>query len=143
MVHTTEPVRVEPGTSLTSPARPGQKARVVSVSPAGDGNDVLLELSGGMGRKLVAEPGSVPAVGERLVLTTLSEAYRPGGSLPDPAETPWTHGGPPVYPGPDPGSPGQGSGQPDQQQGYVVAAARGDFEQPGAELVAGPGGVLP
>jgi hypothetical protein len=146
MVHTTEPVRVEPGTSLTSPARPAQKARVVSVTPAGDGNDVLLELSGGMGRKLVAEPGSVPAVGERLVLTTLSEAYRPGGSLPDPAETPWTHGGPPVYSDPpvaDPGSPGQGSGQSDQQQGYVVAAARGDLEEPGAELVAGPAGVLP
>ncbi|WP_229071939.1 hypothetical protein [Actinoplanes sp. DH11] len=95
MVHTTEPVRMEPGTSLTSPARTAQKARVVSVAPAGDGFDVLLELSGGMGRKLVAEPGSVPEVGERLVLTTLSEAYRPGGSLPDPSDTPWTHGGPP------------------------------------------------
>ncbi|MFC7531319.1 hypothetical protein [Actinoplanes sp. GCM10030250] len=95
MVHTTEEVRVEPGTSLTSPTRPAQKAKVISINPAGDGRDVLLELSGGMGRKLVAEPGSVPAVGERLVLTTLSEAYRPGGTLPDPAETPWTHGGPP------------------------------------------------
>ncbi|MEU8237653.1 hypothetical protein AB0C07_05365 [Actinoplanes missouriensis] len=96
MVHTTEPVRMEPGTSLTSPARTAQKARVVSVTPAGDGVDVLLELSGGMGRKLVAEPGSVPEVGERLVLTTLSEGFRPGGSFPDPADTPWTHGGPPV-----------------------------------------------
>ncbi|MEU4424337.1 hypothetical protein AB0F81_27260 [Actinoplanes sp. NPDC024001] len=92
MVHTTEEVRVEPGTSLTSPARPAQKAKVISVSPDGD---VLLELSGGMGRKLVAEPRSVPAVGERLVLTTLSEAYRPGGAFPEPADTPWTHGGPP------------------------------------------------
>ncbi|WP_308285292.1 hypothetical protein [Actinoplanes hulinensis] len=97
MVHTTEPVRVEPGTSLTSPTRPSQKARVVSVTPAApEGHDVLLELSGGMGRKLVAEPGSVPAVGEHLILTTLSEAYRPSGALPDPAETPWTHGGPPT-----------------------------------------------
>ncbi|BAL86138.1 hypothetical protein AMIS_9180 [Actinoplanes missouriensis 431] len=96
MVHTTEPVRMEPGTSLTSPARTAQKARVISVTPAGDGVDVLLELSGGMGRKLVAEPGSVPEVGERLVLTTLNEGFRPGGSFPDPADTPWTHGGPPV-----------------------------------------------
>lgn len=104
MVHTSEEVRVEPGTALTSPSRPTQKAKVISVNTAGDGRDVLLELSGGMGRKLVAEPGSVPSVGEQLVLTTLSEAYRPGGSLPDPAETPWTHGGPPVV-----------SGQPDQE----------------------------
>jgi hypothetical protein len=97
MVRTPELVRVEPGAALTSPARPSQKATVVSLTPTGDGGtDVLLELSGGMGRKLVAEPGSVPVVGERLLLTTLSEAYRPGGAFPDPADTPWTHGGPPI-----------------------------------------------
>jgi hypothetical protein len=92
MVEASEPVRVEVGAALTSPTRPSQKATVISIN----GSDVLLELSGGMGRKLVAEPGSVPAVGERLLLTTLSEAYRPGGSFPDPEQTPWTHGGPPV-----------------------------------------------
>jgi hypothetical protein len=168
MVHTTEPVRVEAGAALTSPARPSQKARVISVSPDGD---VLLELSGGMGRRLVAEPGSVPAVGERLILTTLSEAYRPGGALPDPAETPWTHGGPPVpfdaAPASSPpsadslsagslsadspsrgpvssGSPGRPfSGESDQEEGDVVAAVRGDLQQPGAELVTGAGRVLP
>jgi hypothetical protein len=102
MVVTSETVRVEPGASLTSPARPGQKAKVISVTPGPAGTDVLLELSGGMGRKLVAEPGSVPEVGEKLLLTTLSEAYRPGGALPEPEHTPWTHGGPPLS-------------QPDQQ----------------------------
>ncbi len=94
MVKTTEPVRVEPGTVLTSPARPAQKAKVISVSATAAGTDVLLELSGGMGRKLTAEPGSVPVVGEGLLLTTLNETYRPGGAFPDPADTPWTHGGP-------------------------------------------------
>lgn len=96
MVATTETVRVEPGATLTSPARPAQKAKVISIAPTATGFDVLLELSGGMGRKLVAEPGSVPAIGESLLLTTLSEAYRPGAAFPDPAETPWTHGGPPA-----------------------------------------------
>jgi hypothetical protein len=94
MVATTEPVRVEAGATLTCPARPAQKAKVISVTPTPAGAEIRLELSGGMGRKLVAEPGSVPAVGERLLLTTLSEAYRPGGAFPDPADTPWTHGGP-------------------------------------------------
>lgn len=95
MVLTTETVRAAPGVTLTSPSRPGQKATVISVTPTpGQPTQVLLELSGGMGRKLVAEPGSVPEVGERLLLTSLSEAYRPSGSLPDPSETPWTHGGP-------------------------------------------------
>jgi hypothetical protein len=96
MVTTAEPVRMAPGTTLTSPARPAQKAKLISVTPAAGGVDVLLELSGGMGRKLVAEPGSVPAVGERILLTTLSETFRPGGAFPDPEDTPWTHGGPPV-----------------------------------------------
>lgn len=97
IVRTDETVRVAPGTALTSPARPGQKATVISVTPDPDSAmQVLLELSGGMGRRLVAEPGSVPAVGERLLFTTLSEAYRPGGSFPDPEQTPWTHGGPRV-----------------------------------------------
>jgi hypothetical protein len=98
MVATTETVRVEPGTTLTSPARPAQKAKVISVAATAGGTDVLLELSGGMGRKLVAEPGTVPAVGERLLLTTLTDTYRPGAAFPDPADTPWTHGGPPPPP---------------------------------------------
>jgi hypothetical protein len=96
MVATTEPVRVEPGATLTSPARPAQKAKVVSITATANGSDVLLELSGGMGRKLVAEPGSVPLTGERLLLTTLSDAFRPGAAFPEPAQTPWTHGGPMV-----------------------------------------------
>ena len=97
LLRTDEPVRVEPGAALTSPARPAQKATVVAITPVGAGRtDVLVELSGGMGRRLAAEPGTVPAVGERLILTTLSEAFRPAASFPDPADTPWTHGGPPL-----------------------------------------------
>ncbi len=96
MLLTTETVRVDAGAALYSPARPGQKATVISVSRSdGPKTEVLLELSGGMGRKLVAEPGSVPEVGERLLYTTLSEAFRPGGAFPDVDQTPWTHGGPP------------------------------------------------
>ena len=94
---TTDPVLVPVGAGLSSPARPGQKARVVFVVPAADGKtEVVLELSGGMGRGLTAAPGSVPEVGERLCYTTLSEAYVPGGSFPAVEETPWTHGGPPA-----------------------------------------------
>ncbi|WP_433725395.1 hypothetical protein ACQP2Y_06240 [Actinoplanes sp. CA-051413] len=111
MVVTTETVRVEPGATLSSPQRPGQKALVISVTAVDEKTEVLLELSGGMGRKLVAEPGSVPEVGERLLLTTLSEAYRPGGAFPEPDQTPWTHGGPPVAYEP----PEAGSEQADQQ----------------------------
>ncbi|MGN9805156.1 hypothetical protein [Micromonospora sp. L32] len=93
---TTEPVLMPVGTTLYSPARPTQKARVVFLTPAADGKtEVVLELSGAMGRGLTAAPGSVPEVGERLCYTTLSEAFLPAGAFPTPEETPWTHGGPP------------------------------------------------
>ncbi|MEU3452829.1 hypothetical protein ABZ671_04395 [Micromonospora sp. NPDC006766] len=96
-VVTTEPVAVPVGATLYSPARPGQKAKVVFLTPGGDGKtEVVLELSGGMGRGLTAPPGTVPEVGERLCFTTLSDAYLPAGNFPAPEETPWTHGGPPA-----------------------------------------------
>ncbi|RIV36032.1 hypothetical protein [Micromonospora radicis] len=94
---TTDPVLLTVGAGLSSPARPAQKARVVFVTPAADGKtEVVLELSGGMGRGLTASPGSVPEVGERLCYTTLSDAYLPSGSFPAVEQTPWTHGGPPT-----------------------------------------------
>ena len=91
---TEDPVRVEVGDSLRSPGRPGQRALVVSVS-AGRPAEVVLELSGGMGRTLTPVPGSVPAVGDRVCYTKLSDSYQPFGSFPSREETPWTHGGPP------------------------------------------------
>ncbi|MGC5020280.1 hypothetical protein [Micromonospora sp. DT47] len=95
-VVTTEPVPMPVGATLWSPARPAQKARVVFVTPAADGKtEVVLELSGGMGRGLTAPPGSLPEVGERLCYTTLSDGFMPAGAFPAPEETPWTHGGPP------------------------------------------------
>ncbi len=94
---TTDPVLAPVGVTLTSPSRPGQKARLVFVTPTADGKtEVVLELSGGMGRGLTASPGSVPEVGERLCYTTLSDAYVPGAAFPTADETPWTHGGPPA-----------------------------------------------
>jgi hypothetical protein len=57
--------------------------------------NVVLELSGGMGRALTPVPGSVPELGDRLCYTTLSDSYRRSGPFPPREETPWTHGGPP------------------------------------------------
>ncbi|MFU8854711.1 hypothetical protein ACNAW0_27620 [Micromonospora sp. SL1-18] len=96
-VVTTEPVAVPVGATLYSPARPSQKAKVVFLTPGADGKtEVVLELSGGMGRGLTAPPGTVPEVGERLCFTTLADTFLPAGNFPAPEETPWTHGGPPA-----------------------------------------------
>jgi hypothetical protein len=94
-VETEDMVSAEPGTTLTSPARPGQKARVVDVTAAGGRARIVLELAGGMGRSLTPEPGSVPAVGEEVCYAAFGDAYQPPPAFPAPEDTPWTHGGPP------------------------------------------------
>jgi hypothetical protein len=99
-VATADRVLVSPGTRMSAPGRPGQQARVISVTSPddqeGQPGQVVLELSGGMGRSLTAAPGSVPEIGEWLCYTTLTDGYQPGASFPPAEETPWTHGGPPA-----------------------------------------------
>ncbi|MER7005726.1 hypothetical protein ABT297_22145 [Dactylosporangium sp. NPDC000555] len=91
-VQTDDPVRLEPGALLVSPARLAQQAMVVSVSSV----DVVLELSKGMGRSTKQPaPGSVPEVGELVTYGPVSDAYQPPGRFPSRQDTPWTHGGPP------------------------------------------------
>lgn len=101
VVRTSDPVPAETGVVFTSPARPGQKARVLSVDVHEDdleSAEILLELSGGMGRGLVAPDGSVPLTGESVCYAAFGGGFQPAPDFPDPAETPWTHGGPPpVY----------------------------------------------
>ncbi len=95
-VETEDVVLVAPGTELTSPDRPKQKARVVSITAGNDRTTrVVLELSGGMGRALTPAPGSVPELGDVVCYATFNDRYQPLPDFPAPEDTPWTHGGPP------------------------------------------------
>jgi hypothetical protein len=94
-VDTGDEVLAHPGATLTSPARPSQKARVVAETAVGHRTRVVLELQGGMGRSLTPEPGSVPGIGESVCYAAFSDAYQPPPAFPEPEDTPWTHGGPP------------------------------------------------
>lgn len=96
MLVSADPVLLSAGAVVYSPARPAQKAKIVLINRRGAQTEVVLELSGGMGRGRTAEPGSVPEVGDRLVYTTLSDTYMPSGTFPATEQTPWTHGGPPA-----------------------------------------------
>ncbi|MEV0277276.1 hypothetical protein AB0I22_12955 [Streptomyces sp. NPDC050610] len=60
---------------------------------------LVVQLTGGMGRGKVPEPGSVPDKGDRVCWTLFEHAPRGGPELPDPERTPWTHGGPPAAAG--------------------------------------------
>lgn len=90
-VRTDDPVRLEPGATVCNAARPALKGKVVEI---GDGS-VLVELTGGMGRKLSPEPGSVPGVGDGVCFTSLTDGSFGAARFPDREDTPWTHGGPP------------------------------------------------
>ncbi|MEV7778784.1 hypothetical protein [Kitasatospora sp. NPDC088351] len=70
-----------------------QKAEIVAVDPA-EGTITLRVLSG-MGRKKEPEPGSLPEPGERITFTLFELTVRQSAPLPEPDDTPWTHGGPP------------------------------------------------
>jgi hypothetical protein len=48
-----------------------------------------------MGRGLTAPPDTVPAVGEQICLSTITDSWQPAPWFPPREETPWTHGGPP------------------------------------------------
>ena len=91
----------EPGGTFTSPARPGQQARVVAVTAAGGRTRVVLELRGGMGRSLTPPPGSMPALGEFVSYAAFGDGWQPPPAFPAPEDTPWTHGGPPARYAPD------------------------------------------
>ncbi|MGW2617305.1 hypothetical protein [Streptomyces sp. NPDC001500] len=56
---------------------------------------LVLRIVDKMGRGKEPEAGSVPEKGDRLCFTLFEHEQRGGARLPDPEETPWTHGGPP------------------------------------------------
>ncbi|WP_333739773.1 hypothetical protein [Streptomyces sp. IBSBF 2806] len=62
---------------------------------AGGEGLLVLRIVDKMGRGKEPEAGSVPEKGDRLCFTLFEHEQRGGAKLPDPEETPWTHGGPP------------------------------------------------
>ncbi|MBD9728673.1 hypothetical protein PV755_35655 [Streptomyces caniscabiei] len=76
-----------------------QTAEFVGHEP-GEGVDgreslLVLRIMDKMGRGKEPEAGSVPEKGDLLCFTLFEHDQRGGAKLPDPEETPWTHGGPP------------------------------------------------
>ncbi|KOY58787.1 MULTISPECIES: hypothetical protein [unclassified Streptomyces] len=60
-----------------------------------DDGRLVLRLLDKMGRGREPEPGSVPEKGDRICWTLFEHDARGGPKLPEPEQTPWTHGGPP------------------------------------------------
>ncbi|MEU8703733.1 hypothetical protein [Streptomyces sp. NPDC048565] len=75
-----------------------------AAEPAGSGEPaapdagtfgLVLRITDRMGRGKEPSPGSVPESGDRIAWTLFEHDQRGGPKLPDPEDTPWTHGGPP------------------------------------------------
>ncbi|MDW4907489.1 hypothetical protein RB628_19580 [Streptomyces sp. ADMS] len=68
---------------------------------------IVLRVVDKMGRGKEPDAGSVPGKGDLVCFTLFEHEQRGGAKLPDPEQTPWTHGGPPgeeaaTVPSPDP-----------------------------------------
>ena len=81
---------------MTDRARPRQTAEIIDVRTTPEGAQVTLELAGGMGRGRTAPSGSVPQIDAQVCFSTLTDSFAQRGSFPARADTPWTHGGPPL-----------------------------------------------
>ncbi|MFE0535918.1 hypothetical protein ACFW20_18065 [Streptomyces nigra] len=66
---------------------------------------VVLRVLDKMGRGKEPEEGSVPQKGDPVCFTLFEHEQRGGAKLPDPEQTPWTHGGPPGEQAPEAADP--------------------------------------
>ncbi|MGW4896362.1 hypothetical protein ACWEQL_29535, partial [Kitasatospora sp. NPDC004240] len=82
-------------------AEKSQKAVIAEADP--EGGTVTVRITSGMGNGREPKPGSLPEVGDRVTFTLFELTVRQAAPLPEPDDTPWTHGGPPgadALPGP-------------------------------------------
>ena len=93
-VRTADRPHGDPGRELYRAGGPAvQKAELVERDAAA--GTVTVRLLNGMGRKKEPEPGSVPEPGDQVCFTLFELTARQSAPLPEPEDTPWTHGGPP------------------------------------------------
>ncbi|MGF1428507.1 hypothetical protein [Kitasatospora sp. LaBMicrA B282] len=94
-VRTTDTPHADPGCEVHRIGGPAaQKGEVVAFDP--EAGLLTIRVLNGMGRRKEPEPGSLPDVGEAVTYTLFELTPRQSAPLPEPDDTPWTHGGPPA-----------------------------------------------
>ncbi|MFE9427672.1 hypothetical protein ACFYNO_32425 [Kitasatospora sp. NPDC006697] len=94
VLRTADKPHAEPGTEAHRVGGPAaQKARVIEVKP--ERGRLTVRVLSGMGRRKDPEPGSLPEPGDQVLFTLFELTPRQSAPLPEPDDTPWTHGGPP------------------------------------------------
>ena len=77
-IRTSDPVRLEPGRALISPARPRQQVQIAALARTAAGTDIVLEVTHGMGTPARPTPGAVPAIGNRSATPSTRASSRCG-----------------------------------------------------------------
>lgn len=105
-VRTTDRPQLGERTAVFRPLPEGRSQSGEFAAAPGPGL-LTVQLTGGMGRSREPAPGTVPEPGEAVCFTLFPHTQRGGPDLPDPEDTPWTHGGPPgsTDSSPDPSTP--------------------------------------
>ncbi|WP_441245998.1 hypothetical protein [Kitasatospora sp. McL0602] len=93
-VRTTDRPHADAGREVHRAGGPAAQRAVVVGADQGAGT-VTVRVVSGMGRKKEPEPGSLPEPGEVVTFTLFELTPRQSAPLPEPDDTPWTHGGPP------------------------------------------------
>ncbi|MFD4785691.1 hypothetical protein ACFWN1_01095 [Streptomyces sp. NPDC058459] len=78
-----------------------QTAEFAGYEGAPEDGVLVLRIMDRMGRGKEPDAGSVPEKGDPVCFTLFEHEQRGGARLPDPEQTPWTHGGPPGEPVPE------------------------------------------
>ncbi|MGC0319025.1 hypothetical protein [Kitasatospora acidiphila] len=94
VLRTADHPHAEAGREVHRIGAPGaQKGRITGVEA--EQGLITVRVLSGMGRRKDPEPGSLPEPGERVLFTLFELTPRQSAPLPEPDDTPWTHGGPP------------------------------------------------
>jgi hypothetical protein len=96
-VRTADRLHGDPGRELFRANGPAAQQAVLVEQDHAE-RTVTVRLVNGMGRKREPEPGSVPEPGDQVCFTLFELTARQSAPLPEPEDTPWTHGGPPRGP---------------------------------------------
>lgn len=94
VVRTADRPHADPGREVHRAHGPSAQRGVIAGADPAEGT-VTVRVVSGMGRRKEPEPGSLPEAGEQVVFTLFELAPRQSAPLPEPEDTPWTHGGPP------------------------------------------------
>ncbi|MET7636832.1 hypothetical protein [Streptomyces sp. NPDC005078] len=96
-LHTTDPLRLEPGHTLVTPANTRRRYEICESTPEPGGTRIVMQSNTHNGTLRNPNREAIPDLGAEMCFTTAPEYFQQP-QFPTRENTPWTHGGPPDDP---------------------------------------------